>query len=430
MNKVRIIFLTLIMMVLSCACGADDIKDQAANIIQAEDEHVLGVKGGTPNAYPGKTFGEAFENFFGSPTWKYFVGTREGSDEDGDGKPDYIEENIDIVEFTGYCTYQGVEVKARIQFTLSKEDDTFSATYLSFNEVPQSMLMLSALMEKVFTDEDVAEAGLEESFTGTAVLYYDMPEGFVEQEDGMWYAPDYPYDTANVSVVTQENDSVTFQYTKESFCEDVEYVYDIQYGYTIDVNCTEFTRSELNGCRTLLIRASYNLEGIEIEQILFAVETAKDTTTTITYTQQSGGAWMDAFNASIASMRIGYEDFAEETGTGQENLFTGKWEDVVSERCYMVITYEEPYYYIDINWSSSAVENTRWALQGQYDENMGGILYWGECLDEYYSEYGTEERYHYWDGQGFLFIDENGLLYWEDYEEQVGDHCIFRRAVY
>ncbi len=142
---------------------------------------------------------------------------------------------------------------------------------------------------------------------GTAVLYYDLPEGFTEQSDGMYYAPDYPNDTSNINVVTQENDSVTFQYTEESFCEAVEYLYETQYGFEVDVNCTEFTKSELNGCKTLLIRASYNLEGIEIEQIQFAVETAKDTTTTVTYTQQGGGTWTDAFNESVESMRIEYE---------------------------------------------------------------------------------------------------------------------------
>lgn len=41
---------------------------------------------------------------------------------------------MDVVEFTGYCTYQNVEVKALVQFTLSKERDTFEATYLSLIE--------------------------------------------------------------------------------------------------------------------------------------------------------------------------------------------------------------------------------------------------------------------------------------------------------
>lgn len=141
---------------------------------------------------------------------------------------------------------------------------------------------------------------------GTPVLHYELPEGFTEQGDGMWYAPDYPNDTANINIMSSDNDPVTFQYTKDSFCEAVEYLYEQSYGYEVEVNCTEFTKSKMNGCNTLVIRASYSLMGIEIEQIQFAVETGKDKTTTITYTQQAGGAWTDAFNASLDSMSIEY----------------------------------------------------------------------------------------------------------------------------
>lgn len=128
-----------------------EVVDQTANIRDSEDEHVLSVKGGHPESYPNATYGKAFEDFFAYPTWKYFKGTKEGSDEDGDGKPDTEEENVDIVEFTGYCTYQDVEVKALIQFTLN-DDNTFTATYLSYNDVPQNNLMLWGLLEKVFED--------------------------------------------------------------------------------------------------------------------------------------------------------------------------------------------------------------------------------------------------------------------------------------
>lgn len=152
---IGMILSVVITMGLLSACGSGDIEDQIVNVIQAEDAHVLSVKGGTSTAYPGKTYGEAFENFFGTPTWKYFVGTKEGPDEDGDGEPDYVEENIDIVEFTGYCMYQDVKVKALIQFTMSKDDDTFSATYLSFNDVPQNMLMLAMLLSEVFENEEM-----------------------------------------------------------------------------------------------------------------------------------------------------------------------------------------------------------------------------------------------------------------------------------
>lgn len=141
---------------------------------------------------------------------------------------------------------------------------------------------------------------------GTPVLHYDLPEGFTEQTDGMYYAPDYPNDTANINIMESQDDQVTFQYTQDSFCEAVEYLYEQTYGYEVDVNCTEFTKSELNGCKTLLIRASYNLLGMEIEQVQFAVEVGKNKVTTITYTQEAGGAWTDAFNASVDSMSIEY----------------------------------------------------------------------------------------------------------------------------
>lgn len=165
--KRRIISLLMVctMSLGLCACddiNADDIIDQVADVVQEDDENVLGVKGGTNDNYPGITYGDAFENFFSSPTWKYFKGTQEGPDDDEDGEPDYVNEDIDVVEFTGRCTYQDVEVKALIQFTLDKEEGTFEPTYLSFNDVPQTTLLLAALIEKAFDSYSDDEQGGEE----------------------------------------------------------------------------------------------------------------------------------------------------------------------------------------------------------------------------------------------------------------------------
>lgn len=130
----------------------EEVVDQTVNIANSEEEHVLMVKNGHTNSYPNITYADAFEGFFAYPTWKYFVGTKEGPDEDGDGVPDYTQENVDIVEFTGYCTYQETEVKALIQFTLDQEAGTFTATYLSFNGVPQNNFMLYTILEKAFEE--------------------------------------------------------------------------------------------------------------------------------------------------------------------------------------------------------------------------------------------------------------------------------------
>ena len=159
--------------VFLAACSeedVDDVTDQIQNVAQMEDPNVVGVKNGHPSNYPDQTYGEAFGNFFAYPTWKYFKGEKEGPDDDGDGKPDYTESDIDVVEFTGRCTYSDTEVKALLQFTLDKESDTFQATYLSFNDVPQSTLMMMGLLDTVFTEneEDKDAESTEEDFDDMA----------------------------------------------------------------------------------------------------------------------------------------------------------------------------------------------------------------------------------------------------------------------
>ncbi|MBR4344621.1 MAG: hypothetical protein IKP88_18290 [Lachnospiraceae bacterium] len=148
----RLINVLLIIMIMAMMSGCDfsDFTDQAANFFDLDDENVLMVKGGHPNLYPDVSYEQAFTSFFSSPTWKYFVGTQEGSNNDGNGNADNAKENLDVVEFTGYCMYMNTEVKARIQFVLDKINGTFEASYLAFNEVPQSKLILNALLKKAF----------------------------------------------------------------------------------------------------------------------------------------------------------------------------------------------------------------------------------------------------------------------------------------
>lgn len=114
---------------------AKHVSDQLENQKDANNENVLGVKNGYPENYPDCKYGDVFEEFFADPTWKYFKST----------------ENRDIVEFTGYCMYMEQEVKARLQFVLNN-DDTFEASALSFNDVPQSKLITVTLITKAFSD--------------------------------------------------------------------------------------------------------------------------------------------------------------------------------------------------------------------------------------------------------------------------------------
>lgn len=114
---------------------------------------ILSVKNATHPFFEHKTYGEAFASFFALPKWKYF---RSAIPEEGKilKKADKKEQStVEVVEFSGICMYQYKRVKTKIQFLLNPENGTFRATYLSFNDVPQSIFMLQAIIEKAFTTE-------------------------------------------------------------------------------------------------------------------------------------------------------------------------------------------------------------------------------------------------------------------------------------
>lgn len=179
----------------------------------------------------------------------------------------------------------------QLRLTVKTEEDSWTVELLQSGEpVPYDW-------ENGFGETDSIEAGMP-------VLSYVLPEEFTEQGDGMYFAPDYPNDPANIMVVSSDYDPDSFQYTKESLCEELESLYEQLYGYAVTVNCTEFTDSEMNGYRTRLIRISCAAQDLELEQIQFTVETGENKTTSITYTQAVGGPWTDAFNTSLDSLHI------------------------------------------------------------------------------------------------------------------------------
>ena len=140
----RIVLLIAVALIVFNRMGGDGtngVVDRVMDFAQTNEEHVRSVKYGSPVLYPGITYAEAFESFFGSPTWKYFEGTQEGSDKE-----------YDVVEFTGTCRYKESDVKARLQFTFSDDGESFQATYLSFNDVPQTKIIMTALLEKAFSE--------------------------------------------------------------------------------------------------------------------------------------------------------------------------------------------------------------------------------------------------------------------------------------
>lgn len=81
------------------------------------------------------TIGSAFENYFDDTKWRYFVS----------------DDGLDIVEFEGVFLYCDKETNCCLQFELY-DDNHFETYALEFNGVPQSNIMMNALIDEVMTD--------------------------------------------------------------------------------------------------------------------------------------------------------------------------------------------------------------------------------------------------------------------------------------
>ena len=91
------------------------------------------IKEATNSNY-GVKYGAAFNSFFSKPHWTHFTST------DGD----------EVVEFTEECYYDNAPADIKIQFVLDISGGTFTAEYLSINDVSQNKFMLAAMIKKVF----------------------------------------------------------------------------------------------------------------------------------------------------------------------------------------------------------------------------------------------------------------------------------------
>ena len=181
-KKITVLLTAAVLLLSACSSATlnsagKELEDTLASAADSSNPYVQMVKGGYRADDPGTTYNDAFSSFFGAPRWQHF------ESEDGEN----------VVEFTGDCTYQDVPVKARIQFVVDEEAGTFEAVYLAFNEVPQNMLTLTALLETAFEEgrSGAAAAGQTAGTTGgepaNQLLYKGVP---VDQLLG------YSYDNA------------------------------------------------------------------------------------------------------------------------------------------------------------------------------------------------------------------------------------------
>lgn len=136
MSKKPIYFLLALIPLLLAGCSSSsssDASDVSSDLLDyfTESANVSSVKDGSIGSCPSATLGQMADAFMTNPSWRDFPSTSGGT----------------VVELTGEISYDGFPAEALIQFDLS--GGSFEAVYLGINNVDQSRLVLSALLNKM-----------------------------------------------------------------------------------------------------------------------------------------------------------------------------------------------------------------------------------------------------------------------------------------
>ena len=136
MSKRPIYVLLAVISLLLAGCSSSsssDASDATSDLLDyfTESSNVLSVKDASLSSCPSATLGQMADAFMTNPSWRDFPSTRGGT----------------VVELTGEISYDGFPADALIQFDLS--GGSFEAVYLGINNIDQSLLVLSALLNKM-----------------------------------------------------------------------------------------------------------------------------------------------------------------------------------------------------------------------------------------------------------------------------------------
>lgn len=162
------------------------------------------------------------------------------------------------------------------------------------------------------TEAGTEQTGTEEGsgeLTGNEELAFDLPEGFVKNEESsseaitMYYGPDYPDKYSNVNMNFVENDGSFAGVTAELLVAASEQQIEATYGIDVSIELLDDKTYEVNGCNARFYEFQYEVQGSPIHQMQVILE-APETLYFVTYTDVDGGEYLDAFRASADTVRF------------------------------------------------------------------------------------------------------------------------------
>ena len=162
-------------------------SESESEVKAAAVDPISSAQNNSTSAYPGVTYKEAFDNFFGSPEWTEYSGVAESSDEDGDGRPDSMIPNADIVQFTGTFLWGDVETTAAIRFLQSDSTGKFEPFTVAYNDTIMPNSELINMLDVVLSNSapNAASGQLVTPSNAKPWLTYSNAEW-----TGAWQTPD------------------------------------------------------------------------------------------------------------------------------------------------------------------------------------------------------------------------------------------------
>ena len=159
------------------------------------------------------------------------------------------------------------------------------------------------LTEELLEENDMDTSVLENK-RSTRECTFELPEGFEESEEveDLYVTARYPLDTSMIYYAVMDQDTSMQLLTEELFKEQAEENLRLIYDEDIRIDIESFESTKVSGYPAFRILCSYEVDGIKVTQLQYAVNA--DKTYMIVYSQTSDYDWMEAFEESAATIKV------------------------------------------------------------------------------------------------------------------------------
>lgn len=159
--------------------------------------------------------------------------------------------------------------------------------------------LVAELLEENGMDVSAVESGRP-----TSGCTFDVPEGFEESQDAdnLYVTARYPIDASMICYEVMDGDISLQLMTEEMFKEQAKEGLRQAYGETVEINIDSYESMKIDGYPAFRVLCHYEVEDIKITQLEYVINA--DKTYVITYSQTSDYDWMEAFEASAATISV------------------------------------------------------------------------------------------------------------------------------